>query len=180
MRKTVLNFGLIAGAILSAMMLVTIPFQDQIGFDKGAIVGYTTMVIAFLMVFFGVKSYRDNVAGGSVTFGRAFIVGLMITLVASACYVATWQLVYHKLAPDFVDKYAAYAMEKAKKSGATAEQIAAQKKEMADFIELYRNPLINIAITLLEPLPVGLVFTLVTAGVLSRKRRAKDMGATTG
>ena len=180
MRKTVLNFGLIAGAILSAMMLVTIPFQDQIGFDKGAIIGYTTMVIAFLMVFFGVKSYRDNVAGGSVTFGRAFIVGLMITLVASACYVATWQLVYHKLAPDFVDKYAAYAMEKAKKSGATAEQIAAQKKEMADFIELYRNPLINIAITLLEPLPVGLVFTLVTAGVLSRKRRAKDMGATTG
>ena len=180
MRKTVLNFGLFAGAILSAMMLVTIPFQDQIGFDKGAIIGYTTMVIAFLMVFFGVKSYRDNVAGGSVTFGRAFIVGLMITLVASACYVATWQLVYHKLAPDFVDKYAAYAMEKAKKNGATDAQIAAQKKEMADFIELYRNPLINIAIPLLEPLPVGLVFTLVTAGVLSRKRRAKDLAATTG
>ena len=180
MRKIVLTFGLIAGVILSAMMLVTIPFQDQIGFDKGAIIGYTTMVIAFLMVFFGVKSYRDNVAGGSVTFGRAFMVGLMITLVASVCYVATWQLVYYKLAPDFVEKYAAYAIQKAKKSGATDEQIAAQKKEMADFIELYKNPLVNIAITLLEPLPVGLVFTLVTAGVLSRKRREKDWGATTG
>ena len=109
MRKIVLTYGLIAGAILSAMMLLILPFQDQIGFENGAIIGYTTMVLAFLMVFFGVRSYRDNVAGGRVTFGRAFIVGLMITAVASVCYVATWQLVYYKLAPDFVEKYVAYA-----------------------------------------------------------------------
>lgn len=174
MKKTVLTFGLIAGAVLSAMMLVTLPFADQIGFDKGAVIGYTTMVLAFLMVFFGVKSYRDNVAGGTVTFGRAFVVGLLITLIASACYVATWQVVYYKFAPDFLDKYAAYAVDKAKKSGASEEQIAAQKKEMAAFKELYKNPLVNIAFTFLEPLPVGLLFTLVSAGVLSRKRR-RDM-----
>jgi len=39
MKKTVLTFGTIAGVILSAMMLLTIPFQDRIGFDRGAIVG---------------------------------------------------------------------------------------------------------------------------------------------
>lgn len=171
MRKIVLTFGLIAGAILSAMMLVTIPFQDQIGFDKGAIIGYTTMVLAFLMVFFGVKSYRDNVAGGSVTFGRAFQVGILITLIASVCYVATWQFVYYKIAPDFLDKYGAYAMEQVKASGATEAQIATQKKEMAEFMEMYKNPFVNIAFTFIEPLPVGIVFTLVTAGVLSRKKR---------
>jgi hypothetical protein len=173
MRKIVLTFGLIAGAILSAMMLIALPFQDRIGFDKGAIIGYTTMVLAFLMVFFGVRSYRDNVAGGSVTFGRAFIVGLMITAVASVCYVATWELIYYKLAPDFSDKYAAYTVEKAKKSGATDAQIAAQMKQATEFKEMYRNPLVNIALTLLEPLPVGILFTLVAAGVLSRKRRSE-------
>ena len=173
MRKIVLTFGLIAGAILSAMMFIALAFQDQIGFDKSAVIGYTTMVLAFLMVFFGVRSYRDNVAGGSVTFGRALIVGLMITAVASACYVATWQLIYYKLAPDFNDKYAAYTVEKAKKSGATESQIAAKTKEMKEFTEMYKNPLVNIALTFLEPLPVGILFTLVAAGVLSRKRRAK-------
>ncbi|MFI5244520.1 MAG: DUF4199 domain-containing protein, partial [Gemmatimonadales bacterium] len=81
MRKIVLTFGLIAGGILSAMMLLTLPFQDRIGFDKGEVIGYTTMVLAFLMVYFGVRSYRDNVAGGIVTFGRALMVGLMITAV---------------------------------------------------------------------------------------------------
>ena len=175
MRKIVLTFGLIAGAILSAMMLITLPFHDEIGFDNSAIVGYTTMVLAFLMVFAGVKSYRDNVAGGSVTFGRAFMVGLMITAVATVCYVATWELVYHKFAPDYLDKYAAYSIEKASKSGATDAQIAAKTKEMAEFKEMYKNPLINIAFTFLEPLPVGLLFTLVAAGVLSRKRRTEGV-----
>lgn len=170
MRKIVLTFGLIAGAILAAMMLATLPFMDRIGFDKGEIIGYTTMVLAFLMVYFGVRSYRDNVAGGTVTFGRAFLVGLLITLVASTCYVATWQLIYYKLAPDFGEKYGAYAMEKARKSGATEAQIAAQKKEIEEFMQLYRNPVVNVAITYLEPLPVGLLFTLVSAGLLRRKR----------
>jgi hypothetical protein len=172
MRKIVLTFGLIAGAMLSAMMLMTLPFLDQIGFDKGEVIGYTTMVLAFLMVYFGVRSYRDNVAGGSVTFGRAFLVGLLITFVASACYVVTWQVIYHKVAPDFVDKYASYAMAKAKKTGASEAQIAAQQKEMNEFKEMYKNPLVNIGVTFLEPLPVGLLFALVSAGVLSRKRRS--------
>ena len=171
MRKIVLTFGLIAGAVLSAMMLLTIPFMDKIGFDKSEIIGYSTMVLAFLMVYFGVRSYRDNVAGGQVTFGRAFKVGLMITAVASACYVATWQVVYYQIAPDFFDKYSAHAVEKAKQSGATDAQVAAKAKEMSDLKELYKNPLVNIAFTMLEPLPVGILFTLVTAGVLSRKRR---------
>ena len=171
MRKIVLTYGLIAGAILSLMMLVTIPVQDRIGFDKGAVIGYTTMVIAFLMIFFGVRSYRDNVAGGSVGFGRALGVGLLITLIASICYVATWQFIYYRLTPDFMDKYSAYTIEKARKSGATDATIAARTKEMAEFSEMYRNPLINIAFTFLEPLPVGVVFALVTAGVLCRRRR---------
>lgn len=171
MKKVVLTFGLIAGVMLSAMLLITIPFQDQIGFDKGAIIGYTTMVLAFLMVFFGVKSYRDNVAGGTISFGRAFKVGILITMIASTCYVATWQFVYYKISPDFMDKYTAYAVDKAKKSGASAEAIAAQQKEMEEFKVLYQNPLVNIAITFIEPLPVGLLFTFVAAGVLSRKRR---------
>ena len=64
MRKIVLTFGLAAGSILAAMMLLTLPFQERIGYDKGLIVGYTSMVLAFLMVFFGVRSYRENVGGG--------------------------------------------------------------------------------------------------------------------
>jgi len=61
-------------------------------------------------------------------------------------------------------------VEKAKRSGATDAQIAGQAKQMAEFAEMFKNPLVNIALTLLEPLPVGLVFAFVSAGVLSRRR----------
>jgi hypothetical protein len=171
MKKIVLTFGLISGAILSGMMLATLPFQDAIGFDRGEIIGYTSMVLAFLLIFFGVKSFRDNVAGGSVTFGRAFAVGAQIALVASVCYVATWQLVYYKLAPDFMSKYQAHVLEQARADGESEEQLARRKAEMERFGELYKNPIVNIGFTFIEPLPVALVVALVSAGVLSRRRK---------
>lgn len=171
MRKIVMTFGIIAGAMLSAMMLMTLPFQDRIGYDNGMIIGYTTMVLSFLMVYFGVRSYRDNVAGGRVTFGRAFLVGLGITVVATVCYVGTWQVIYHRVAPDFVEKMAAHVVEKARAEGKSEAEVAAKAAEMEKFSDMYKNPLVNIAFTFLEPLPVGILFTLVSAGVLSRKRR---------
>lgn len=172
MRKIVLTYGLIAGAMMSGLLLITLQFHDQIGFGKaGFIIGYASMALAFALVFLGVKAYRDTVAGGAVTFGRAFKVGAMIAAIASTCYVATWQVMYYKFMPDFLDQYAAHALAEAKQSGATDAQIAAKNKELAEFKELYKKPLVNIAFTFLEPLPVGLLFTLTAAGVLSRKRR---------
>jgi hypothetical protein len=171
MRKTVLTFGLISGAILSAMMLVTLPFADRIGFDRGEIIGYTSMVLAFLLIFFGVRSYRDNVAGGAVSFGRALAVGALIAAVASLMYVATWQLIYYKLAPDFGTKYQAYILEKERAEGKSEGEIAQKKAEMDEFAKLYHNPVINAAITFVEPLPVALIVAFVSAGVLSRGRK---------
>ena len=177
MRKIVLTFGLIAGAILSGMMLLILPFHDRIGFDKGLFIGYTTMVLAFLMIFAGVKSYRDNIGGGTVSFGRGLAIGLLITAVGSVCYVATWQFVYYRITPDYLEKYSAYAVAKERESGASDAQVLAKAKELKEFEESYKNPLVNIAYTLLEPLPVGIVLSLVAAGVLSRKRRTVPAAA---
>lgn len=181
MKRTVLVFGLIAGAVLSAMMLATVPFMDRIGFDRGEIIGYTSMVLAFLLIFFGVRSYRDRF-GGYLGFVRAFGVGAMIVGVASLCYVATWQVIYYKFAPDFMVKYQAHTLEKARADGATEEAIAKKKEELDKFATLYRNPAINAAITFVEPLPVGLVIALVSAAVLSRRRKRVegDVGVVAG
>jgi hypothetical protein len=170
MKKVVLTFGLIAGAVLSAMLLITIPFQERIGTDTGAIIGYTTMVLAFLLIYFGVRSYRDTVAGGTISFGRALAVGSLISVVASACYVVTWEGIFIKYGDAYTAKYTAAELDKVRKSGATPEVLAAKQAELEKFAELYKNPLFNAGITFLEPLPVALLIALVSAGVLSRKR----------
>lgn len=175
MRRIILTFGLIAGGILAVAFSISLAFHDQISLEKGMYIGYTSMVAAFLMVFFGVRAYRDNVAGGSVRFGRAFLVGLGITMVATVCYVATWEVIYYKFMPDFYDKYAAVMVDNAKKSGASDAKIAATEKQMNDMKEAVKNPLVAIAYTFIEPFPVGLLFTLIAAGVLSRKKRVTDL-----
>lgn len=171
MKKIVWTFGLISGAIASVLMMATVPFMDSIGFDKGLVFGYTSMVLSFLLVYFGIRSYRDNVGGGSIRFGRALAVGALITVISSACYVATWEVMYFKFTPDHMEKYTAYEIDRLKRSGAGPEEIQKRAAEMKVFNQQYQNPLFNSAVTFMEPLPVGLVITLVSAGVLSRRRR---------
>jgi hypothetical protein len=171
MKKTVLTFGLISGALLAAMMLGTLPFMDRIGFDKAELIGYTSIVAASLFVFFGIRSYRDNTAGGSISFGQALKVGVLISVVASVCYVVTWQVIYYKVAPDFMEKMTAHMLEEERAKGATAPQLEAKRAELDKFQDMYRNPFINAAITFMEPFSIELIMSIVSAGVLRRRRR---------
>jgi hypothetical protein len=169
MKKTVLTFGLISGAISAAMMLVTIPFVDKVGWEKGEILGYTTIVLSALMVFFGVRSYRENAGGGRLTFGRGFAVGILVTLISSACYVGTWEIVYYKFMPGFAEKYAAHMVESAKASGANQQKLDETEQKARQFKQMYDNPAVNVALTFMEVFPIGLAVTLLSAGILRKK-----------
>jgi hypothetical protein len=169
MKKTVLTFGLISGGISAAMMLITIPFAEKLGFDKGEIIGYTLIVASALLVFFGLRSYRENVLGGRLTFGRAVAVGILITLLSNVCYVATWEVVYFNFMPNFADKYAAYSIERAKASGASQEKIDKTTREAQQFRQMYNNPWVNVAMTFGEVFPIGLGVTLISAAILRKK-----------
>ena len=177
MKKTVLTFGLSAGAFLSAVMLVTMPFHEAIGWDRSMLVGYTTMVLAFLLIFFGVRAYRDKVGGGTVRFGRGLAVGVRIGAVASLCYVATWEMLYFTVASDYMVKYQAHMLDQARANGESDDAIAQKKVEMEKFAMLYENPAINAGMTFLEPMPVALIVALVSAGVLSRRRKVAEAQA---
>ena len=177
MKRVVLVFGLLAGAVLSVMLVVQIAFIDEIGFDRGEIVGYTTMVLAFLMIYFGIRSYRDHVYGGTIGFWKAVGIGLGITLVAAVCYVTTWEVIFYWFAPDFIEKYGVYVVEKAREAGASPQELAAKTADWVRYNEMYKNPLINAGITLIDVLPVGIVLTLISAAILRRDRKPVNAGS---
>ena len=169
MKKTVLTFGLISGLISGVLMAATLPFVDKIGFEKGEILGYTTIVASALLIFFGVRSYRENASGGRLTFGRGFAVGILITLLSNLFYVTTWEVIYFKYMPDFADKYSAHMIEKAKASGASQEKIDKTVQEQKQFKEMYKKPMVNVAMTFMEVFPIGLAVTLLSAAILRKK-----------
>jgi hypothetical protein len=37
-------------------------------------------VASFLLIYFGIRSYRDNTRAGQISFGRAFACGFLILL----------------------------------------------------------------------------------------------------
>jgi Protein of unknown function (DUF4199) len=172
MKKIVLVCGSIAGLIVAAMMFISMAVYHKEGnFDNGMLIGYASMIIAFSLIFVGIKNYRDKYNGGAISFGRAFKVGVLIALVASTFYVVAWLIDYYFFMPDFMEKYAAYSIDKLKAAGASAEKIAEEAKEMAFFSDMYKNPLFVILFTFIEILPVGLLVSLIAALVLKRKRQ---------
>jgi hypothetical protein len=172
MKRIVLIFGLISGVISSTLMAISMPLINNgtINHDNGLVIGYTAIVLSFVLVFFGIRSYRDTEGGGSITFGRGVAVGLLITLISCVFYIVSWQIIYFRFMPDFAEKYTAWEVASMQQKGATEAEIAAKKIELSGIKEIYDNPLTNAAFTFLEPFPVGLIITLISAAIL-RKRR---------
>jgi len=174
MRKVTLVFGLLAGAIVSVFMVIIMKLCENgtINFDNSDLIGYGSMVIALSMIFFGIKSYRDNYQNGTTKFGSGLQVGMLITLVASLLYAATGETIY-QIDPEgqaaFMDKYADHYINKLKESGASPAEIEHKVKEMANLKEMNKNPLIRFGIALAIILPVGIIITLISAAVLRRK-----------
>ena len=172
MRKIILTYGLIAGVIVSVMIFGSLPLWNRgiLNFDNGEIVGYTTIVIALSMVFFGIKSCRDYHFGGSISFWQGVKIGLMITLVASLMYVLAWEISLRSLAPDFTDNMWQHYIEKAKLEAQSETELNAAIQQVETWKELYKNPFLRFGMTLMEIFPVGVFITLISAAILRKKQ----------
>jgi hypothetical protein len=173
MARIVLIFGLISGAIAAALMWIMLAAVNSgaIDLEHGSmayVTGYASMIISLSLVFFGVKSYRDN-NGGHITFLKGLQVGILIGLISAVCYAASWEVYYRTGGSNFMQEYSQKYVEHMKQNGATADQIANAQTEMAHMVELYQNFFIRFGMTLMEILPVAIVVTLISAALL-RKR----------
>jgi hypothetical protein len=174
MKKTVLTFGLISGFIISFLMGCSLLLADRIGSSHSLAIGYITMVAAFLLIYFGIRSYRDNNLAGQISFGRAFACGILIALISTVCYVVMWEILYFNFMPHFMDSYFAAQIQKLQSAGLDPATTAARVAAIQHSQQLYQNPLVNMAYTFMEPLPVGLVITLISAALLRRKARTSS------
>jgi hypothetical protein len=175
MKKTIIICGLTAGLIVTWWMIAAMAGLLNPYFENGMLLGYTTMLVAFSLIFVAVKNSRDKYNGGFISFGKALKIGLLITLVASTIYVVVWMIDYYYFIPDFFDKYAAHILTKMKASGASAAEMQKQAAAIQGYRQMYQNPLFNALFTYLEILPVGVVVSLISAFALKRRRNADNM-----
>jgi hypothetical protein len=173
MKRNIIIYGLIAGAIVSSLMLWSVNYmshcEGSIDFETSMLIGYASMLLAFSLVFVGIRNYRDKYNGGIISFGKAFKTGFSIVLIASTIYVIAWLIDYFFFIPDFLEKYSVHTLDELKASGASQIQIDEKTKKMQEFSRMYKNPFFNALVTYVEILPVGLIVTLISALILKRK-----------
>jgi hypothetical protein len=170
MKRIVLVYGTISGIIVSLFLVASIGYCYASGsFEGNMVVGYASMILSFSLIFVGIKNFRDKKSEGIISFGKAFQIGLYITLIASTFYVVTWLVDYYFFIPDFLEKFSNHALETAKSSGASTEELSKQSDEMETYKEMYKTPIGVILLTYLEILPVGLVVSLISALILKKK-----------
>jgi Protein of unknown function (DUF4199) len=177
MKKNIIVYGLIAGIVVSVLMLASVNYishcEGNVDYTTSMLIGYASMLVAFSLVFVGIRNYRDKYNGGVISFGKAFKIGILIVLIASTLYVIAWLIDYFFFIPDFAEKYGARELARLKASGASEIDIAKETKEMADFARMYKNPFINAMLTYAEILPVGIVVTVISSLILKRKIAGK-------
>jgi hypothetical protein len=100
---------------------------------------------------------------------KALLIGLGIALISSVCYSLMWLVVYYNVFPNFIEDYAAFTVKKLQESGATELQLSKNQAEMQQFKDLYKTPFGIFAVTLIEPLPIGVLGALVSAFILKKK-----------
>ena len=171
MKKIILVHGLIAGFILGVFMVLSnfLPYFKDHG-ERGMIYGYTSMILAFSLIFVGVKNFRDKYNNGTISFGEAFKIGLLISLIGSTMYVLVWMVEFHFFIPDYMDKYAAQAVKNLQSSGLSQAKLDAKLKDIDSMKEMYKNPVWVFLFTYLEVLPVGLLISLICSLILKKKK----------
>ena len=169
MTRYALIYGGISGAIVIFILTLGLVFELPDHFQS-ELFGYLVMLIALSLIFVGVKRYRDIECGGVIRFGRAFLVGAAIAVVAGLIYVVGWEAYLAFSDRDFMAEYTAAILERMRADGAGAAALAAKAEEMRQLAEMYRSPLFRIPITLIEILPVGLLVALVSAALLRNPR----------
>ena len=172
MKKNILIYGVIAGIVVSILMFFNVNYMGQAGkasYNTSLFLGYASMLIAFSLVYVGIRNYRDKYNEGVISFGKAFKIGILIVLIASTFYVVAWLIDYYFFVPDYMEKYSTHILGELKASGASQTEIDKETKKMADMVTMLKNPLFNAMMTYAEILPVGLIVTLISSLILKRK-----------
>jgi hypothetical protein len=171
MLRSILIYGTVAGLIAGGFLsFMVVTFGSEMGGATGMAIGYVSMLVALSAIFVAIKRRRDDALGGVIRFWPAFGMGIAISAVAGVLYVACWEATQAAVGLDFAKVYAEYLVAQAKAGGATGAALAKATADAQAFRADYNNPLYRLPMSFMEIFPVGVLVSLVSAGLLRNSR----------
>lgn len=168
MKNTILRFGfygLLAGIILFLLALV---LGQSLDFGTQEIIGYLSMVSSLSFVYFGIKHYRDKENDGRVTFGKALLIGLLISVLTGIGFGIIDYIYTTVINPDFATEYLDKTLE-TMKSTLTEEEFLAKKEELKQQMEIYGGSGFMAFLMFITVVIIGFIISLISSLFLQRK-----------
>ena len=166
MLRKILSWGVIGGVIAGGLLSISVLALRQHGMASG----YLIMLLGLSTIFVAIKRQRDIEQGGVIRFWPAFGLGIGISVIAGIVYVAIWETSVALAGVDFAGDYARAVIAQQKANGASGAELAKVSVEMAAFQAQYANPLFRWPMTFVEIFPVGVLVSVVSAGLLCNSR----------
>ncbi|SFZ90533.1 Protein of unknown function [Flaviramulus basaltis] len=168
MKSTIFKYGfygLIAGLII---FLSSILFGKGLSYSTQEILGYVSMVACLSFVFFGIKHYRDHVNEGTISIGKAIVIGVLISaLVGVGVGIADY--IYTTLInPDFANEYLETSL-KTMENTLSSQEFQAKKVELKQQMEDYGGSGFMAFLMFFTVVLIGFVISLISGLILQRK-----------
>jgi hypothetical protein len=153
--KSNLTNGLIMG-LVGIVYSLLIYFLD-LTFNK--VQGYVFIVIQIGLLYFLLKSYRDNYRHGQISYGQSFGAGVILSIYYAILAALFTYVLYTIIDPGLVKKSLAYTEETLAKKGMPQAQIDAALAMSAKFM----NPIATTIITFIGSIFWGAILSLVVS-----------------
>ena len=176
MRKIVISYGLTAAAISAVMWTgLALLMKNSVDYGSSMWVGYAAMLLSTFIIYFAMTNYRDNVNGGEIKFLKAALIGFYISLIYAVLYVVSWTIISSILLPDYMDNYIANEIANIQNSNLPAAEMSEKLAEMENYKTMFKNPWTVAAFVFMEPWPVAIIVTLVSALIVSLKKKKQEV-----
>ncbi|MFD2588783.1 DUF4199 domain-containing protein [Croceitalea marina] len=168
MKKTVLRFGIYGAITICLLFLLGWYIGKNLDYGGQEIIGYASMVISLGFVYFGIKHYRDKENEGTISFKKALIIGLLISLITALAFGVLDVIYIEFLNPDFTTDYYATAVEEMRNT-MSAEEFEVKLAELESQKELFSNPLFSFLLMAFTVFIIGFIISLISSLILQRK-----------
>ncbi len=168
MKNTVIKYGLYALLLAAILFALALFIGDGMSYSIQEVFGYSTMALSLVFVYFGIRHFRNNVNDGKVSFGKAFLIGLLISAFAGVGFGIVDYIYTAFINPDFVAEYQTTMLE-TMKAELPAEEFKVKSEELKQQMADYGSSGFMAALMFITVVMMGIVVSLISALLLQRK-----------
>lgn len=163
-----MTWGAITGIVLIIYSLILYVANQT--FNQA--LGYLSYLLLLAGILLGSFAYRNKVLGGTISYGNAFLTGLLITLFAGILASFFSFILIRYIDPGMVEQAIVRTEEKLLEKGLTEDQIEIAVERSKKFIG---SP-ITVIVSLFFYALIGSILSLITAAIVKKEGTPFDSG----